>query len=152
MEDFGSILERWEASQAKKRARPQVDVSGTEEKWLNAYGTVDKDAVAEKITQAALNKNINYLKDLPWEAETNLHGDTQEEAQARLEVFIERCRAQGLRKVLIIHGKGNHTPGGEGVLGELVRRFIEQNKHLGMSGHPDRKDGGTGATWVIIKN
>ena len=34
---------------------------------------------------------------------------------------------------------------------ESVRLFIEQDKRLGSSGHPDRNNGGTGATWVLLK-
>ena len=33
----------------------------------------------------------------------------------------------------------------------MVKMFIEQDKRLGTSGHPDRNNGGNGATWVLIK-
>lgn len=151
MEDFGTILAKWDASQAKQKSAPHSDVAGAENMWLRTHGTIDKDAIEQQVNDAHLNKNINYLKSLPWEDTLDLHGLTQDKAWSQLELFIERSRARKLRKVLIIHGKGLHTKGSEGVLGELVRRFIEQNKHLGLSGHPDREHGGTGATWVIIK-
>ncbi|MBQ1862064.1 MAG: Smr/MutS family protein [Clostridia bacterium] len=57
-----------------------------------------------------------------------------------------------IRKILVIHGKGNHTKGTDPVLGELVRKFIQSNPYCGMSGHPkSREDGGSGATWIILK-
>jgi DNA-nicking Smr family endonuclease len=53
---------------------------------------------------------------------------------------------------MIIHGKGIHTSGTDPVLGKLVRSFIERDKRCGASGHPKNKaEGGTGATWVILK-
>jgi DNA-nicking Smr family endonuclease len=33
----------------------------------------------------------------------------------------------------------------------MVREFIECDKRLGASGHPDARLGGSGATWVAIK-
>ena len=66
------------------------------------------------------------------------------------EDLIEELR--GLKKVLIVHGKGIHTHGNDPVLGELVRKFIERDKRCGTSGHPKMKsEGGTGVTWVILK-
>ena len=57
-----------------------------------------------------------------------------------------------LKKILIVHGKGIHSSGSDPVLGEMVRKFIESDKRLGTSGHPDASGGGKGATWVILKN
>ena len=50
----------------------------------------------------------------------------------------------GIREIA---GSDNTMP----VLGQEVRLFIEQDKRLGSSGHPDRNNGGTGATWVLLK-
>ena len=33
----------------------------------------------------------------------------------------------------------------------FARLFIEQDKRLGSSGHPDRREGGNGATWVLLR-
>ena len=69
-----------------------------------------------------------------------------------LNSFITDCKRRGLKKVMIIHGKGIHTSGTDPVLGKLVRSFIERDKRCGTSGHPKNKaEGGTGATWVILK-
>ena len=97
-------------------------------------------------------KDRNYLISMTPEARIDLHGLHQDEAYERLNNFIADCKARGLRKVLIVHGKGIHTHGSDPVLGELVRKFIEQDKRCGTSGHPKTKyEGGSGATWVIIK-
>lgn len=149
----------------KKKKKPRVKVILTSrldqnsqkrinpmELWLRRYGTVDKDkAFEENARQEKLN-DINYLKTLAPEATIDLHQLTREEAWDKLKIFVDSCYIRKLKKILIIHGKGNHSHGTDPVLGQLVRLFIEQDKRLGTSGHPDRNHGGSGATWVIIKN
>ncbi len=121
------------------------------EVWLNRYGTVDKDKIADEAREDALLHNPEYLKQLRSEATLDLHGLTRDDAWQRLGSFIDDCERRGFRKVTIIHGKGNHSHGTDPVLGPMVKLFIEQDKRLGRSGHPDRNNGGTGATWVLFK-
>jgi len=122
------------------------------ELWLRRYGTIDKDKIAEEQNERSKYYDRNYLLSMAPEARLDLHGLHQDEAHQSLDRFITDCKARGLRKVLIIHGKGIHTSGSDPVLGELVRRFIEHDKRCGASGHPKTKaEGGTGATWVLLK-
>ena len=118
--------------------------------WLRRYGVVDKDAVAEKAAENEKQKDRAWLLDMPYEAQIDLHGLTAEEATVRLDQFVAECYKRGIRKVLIIHGKGNHSEDAP-VLSGMVRSFIERDYRLGESGHPDKKDGGKGATWVILR-
>ena len=123
------------------------------EYWLNRYGTVDKDKIAEENVERTKQQDREYVLNMKPEAYLDLHGLHQDEARMRLDSFITDCKSRGLRKVMIIHGKGIHTHGTDPVLGEVVRRFIESDKRCGTSGHPKNKaDGGTGATWIILKN
>lgn len=122
------------------------------EMWLRRYGTIDKDKIAEEQETRSNQYDRNYLINMKPEARIDLHGLHQDEARERLNYFITDCIHKGLRKIIIVHGKGIHTTGTDPVLGELVRRFIEHDKRCGMSGHPKTKmEGGTGATWVILK-
>lgn len=121
------------------------------ELWLRRYGTVDKDKENDDFREKTKLESREYLRTMSPEAKIDLHGLTQTEAEERLEAFVSDCKRRGLKKILIVHGKGNHSHGSDPVLGPLVRRFIEHDKRLGTSGHPDRYLGGTGATWVIIK-
>ena len=123
-----------------------------EEAWLRRYGTVDKDKIADETAERIRENSQQYLKELPAEARIDLHGLTREEARSRLSSFAGDCVRRGVRKILIIHGKGIHTTGSDPVLGEVVRQFIENDSRCGMSGHPDRRMGGNGATWVILKD
>lgn len=123
------------------------------ELWLRRYGTIDKDKIAEEQEERLNQYDRNYLINMRPEARLDLHGLHQDEAEERLNLFISDCIRRGIKKVIIIHGKGIHTTGTDPVLGELVRKFIEHDKRCGMSGHPKTKqEGGTGATWIILKN
>lgn len=130
--NFGDILNQWEAK--------------------HGSGIVDKDAADEK---AALQKKMQsrrYIDSLKPQAVLDLHGSTQDEAWKKLNDFVQDARRRGLQKVMIIHGKGIHSQGGDGVLGEVVRKFIEYDQRLGASGKADREHGGSGATWVVVRN
>ena len=118
--------------------------------WLRRYGVFDKDKDFERAENKRKYTSAAELKNLPVEAQIDLHGLTREEAWSRLDAFISECSSRRLKKVLIVHGKGNHSEE-EPVLKNLVRSFIEQDKRLGTFGHPGGIDGGSGATWVIIR-
>ena len=121
------------------------------ELWLRRYGTVDKDSLLEESEESARMENREFLKTMRAEDKIDLHGLTRDEAWAKLEAFVNRCVRDGLKKIEIIHGKGIHSHGSDPVLGQMVRTFIEQNKHMGTSGHNDRNHGGSGVTWVLLK-
>ena len=177
--NMGDILDQWddikkkEKAAAKEKAKAQQvshkkanagdvvkkpapalknPVANPMEVWLNRYGTVDKDKIAEQTVERTKQQDREYVLNMKPEAYLDLHGLHQDEARTRLASFISDCKRRGLRKVMIIHGKGIHTHGTDPVLGELVRRFIESDSRCGTSGHPKNKsDGGTGATWIILK-
>ena len=120
--------------------------------WLRKYGTIDKDKLAQEHQERTKQQDREYVLNLRPEAYLDLHGLHQDEARMRMDSFITDCKKRGLRKVMIIHGKGIHTHGTDPVLGEVVRRFIETDSRCGSSGHPKNKaDGGSGATWIILK-
>ena len=145
--DMGDILAQWDDLKKKEKAS-----ANPMEIWLRKYGTIDKDKIAEEHIERTKQQDREYVLNLRPEAYLDLHGLHQDEARMRLDSFITDCKKRGLRKVQIIHGKGIHTQGTDPVLGELVRRFIESDPRCGTSGHPKNKaDGGTGATWIILK-
>lgn len=121
--------------------------------WLRRYGVVDKDSLAQEVAERERGQNREYLKKLPFGAKIDLHGLTRDEAWERLDAFIGDCSRRGIQKVLIVHGKGHHAKekADVSILSAMVRTFVELDRRLGASGHPDKKLGGNGATWVIIK-
>lgn len=143
--DFNKRLEKQINEQNSTQINPM-------ELWLRRYGTIDKDKLSEETQERQKFQDRNYLVSMKCEGFLDLHGLHQDEAESRLNNFITDCKNRGLKKVMIIHGKGIHTSGTDPVLGKLVRSFIERDKRCGASGHPKNKaEGGTGATWVILK-
>lgn len=145
--NMADILQQWENTQ--KIQKPKKN---EQEEWLNKYGTIDKDSIAQKVenTQKSLDKK--FLVDMKPQAVLDLHGLTQEQAQKQLDYFITDCTRKKLKKVVIIHGKGNHSASCQPVLGRLVQRFIQNDKRCGTSGHAKTNaEGGSGATWIILK-
>ncbi|MDR3341425.1 MAG: Smr/MutS family protein [Treponema sp.] len=171
--DFGDILDAWDRQTAKPQGRKRGstaekkqppdagDVQKQDEgdfqrrtdpltRWLRINGVYDKDAAESEVELPAGERRRRLLQKRP-DAVIDLHGFTQDEAWNELEAFFRNAREQCFEKVLVVHGKGNHSPG-EAVLKQTVKRFIERCSYAGESGHGNAASGGTGATWVILKN
>ena len=88
---------------------------------------------------------------LPLESVLDLHGLTQPQAHAALDLYIADCFARGLRAVLVITGKGN---AGEGVLKARVPDWLHMspNSDRVLALTPARpRHGGTGALYVLLR-
>ena len=120
--------------------------------WLVLHGTQDKDSsgLESDDDRQARIQNAQRLRNLAPEATIDLHGKTAAEAEADLGRFLAACSREGLEKVLIIHGKGNHSEN-EGIMTDLVRRVLENSDLAARFGFEDRQHGGRGATWVILR-
>jgi DNA-nicking Smr family endonuclease len=154
--NFGEILDLWERGRGGggKTAKNSDGEDGQKARdalasWLDANPVVDKDSKSTKNRQNAAERRQRLRNQAP-SARLDLHGKTGDEAWRALEDFFRMAATRKLEKVLIVHGKGNHSKNGA-VLKDLCRVFIEQCPEAGESGHPGVDDGGTGATWVILK-
>ena len=91
---------------------------------------------------------------LPIDARLDLHGKTSTDAERDLIAFLAKQRANGERCVLVIHGKGAHSPGGRGVLrGEMAAWLSEgrASEHVGAFATALEEDGGGGAMYVLLR-
>jgi len=118
-------------------------------KWEKNNGIYDKDAEAGS-GQNSPQERRSRLKNKKPDAQLDIHGLTRDEAWQALEVFFDASKGNGLEKVLIIHGKGNHSKG-EVILKRIVTDFIEHCPFAGESGRGKAAAGGEGATWVLLK-
>jgi DNA-nicking Smr family endonuclease len=121
-----------------------------QEVWMQRYPVIDKDAQEEQFKEELNMEDSTYLRSLAPEGTIDLHGLTRDKAWIDLDRYIDECKRRGFRKILIVHGKGNHSEE-EPVLLQMVRTFIEQDNRLGAHGYSDRSEGGKGSTWVIIR-
>lgn len=91
--------------------------------------------------------------ELPVDARTDLHGMGAEEARLAVEAFVQKSRARGERTLLIIHGKGAHSPRGDGVLRGEIAAWLSQGKashHVAAFVTALPEDGGEGALYVLL--
>ncbi|MDR1418807.1 MAG: Smr/MutS family protein [Treponema sp.] len=160
--NFGDILDQWDKQTAKARKSGKIGSGGGKAgkepdkvdpliAWLRVNGIYDKDAEEEGIAakhDAGAKRRRLLAKTA--DAVIDLHGLTRGEAYTALDTFFGDSRRRGFEKVLVIHGKGNHS-GGDTVLKEMVRNFIEKCPFAGESGHGTAAMGGSGATWVLLK-
>lgn len=83
----------------------------------------------------------------------DLHGLDATSARAKLEAFLRRRRLQGDRAVLVVHGKGSHSPRGSPVLRGEIGAWLSQGKAqrdvAAFSSVQDRS-GDSGAVFVLL--
>ena len=128
---FAEILDKWE-----KKEKPDSTESfiRDNEAENNAHGHADRRRLRSKKPDDVLD----------------IHGLTRDEAWLSLEKFFENARSSGYEKVRIIHGKGNHSTE-DAVLKRSVRDFLEKCPYAGENGYEKASGGGSGATWVLLK-
>ncbi|MEZ4340555.1 MAG: Smr/MutS family protein [Sandaracinaceae bacterium] len=87
------------------------------------------------------------------EATVDLHGLTGEEAERALVKLLRAHHRRGVRRVCVVHGKGLHSEGGVGVLGDVVVRAMTEGGAapvvLAFATAP-RELGGSGALLVQL--
>ena len=118
--------------------------------WLDQHGIENKEDVYKPHTAVKKAQNRAGLKKLPCQRTLDLHGLTAKEALSLLDHFISECRRDSVRKILIIHGKGIHSQK-EPVLKDEVLEYLRSNSFIGEIGTPGRAEGGSGASWAVIR-
>lgn len=151
--DFEDILNSWD-SKKKFIQRPKVNKKAQSKSDMSSYIDLypyDEDFkkdINDKPTPRQKRRNYRRMK--PQEV-LDLHGYNVVSAKVELDDFIKRCRKRKIEKILIIHGKGLHSPEGEAVLRSAVKHELAASPYIGEIGHPSEKEGGVGATWAIVR-
>lgn len=162
--DFASILDQWEQQTAKPAGKKAAAAQTLESErgaepaqtvnpmsaWMRVHGIEDKDSEAEASRERAAERRRRLLAKAA-DGTIDLHGLTRDEAWEQLEQFFALAHTNAWEKVLVIHGKGNNSEG-EAVLKRMTQQFFERCPWAGESGHASAKDGGSGASWVLLKD
>ncbi len=86
------------------------------------------------------------------EASVHLRRMTGDEALARLETDVRQFRKLGHSEMLVVHGRGQNSPGGKSVLGPLVRCWCDEHPNLVLRWQEaPRHWGGPGAIVVYLQ-
>jgi DNA-nicking Smr family endonuclease len=161
--DFGDILDKWDRQTGRSPGKTSSPARGSAGKgpsdqkadilsaWLRVNDVFDKDAeLSGSAGFSGRGERRRRLRTKRPEATLDLHGQTRDEAWLSMEGFFRLGRQQGLEKLLIVHGNGNHSKG-EAALKRVVQDYIEHCAFAGESGQATAAEGGSGATWVLLK-
>jgi DNA-nicking Smr family endonuclease len=90
---------------------------------------------------------------LPIHDTLDLHGLGTEEARRLLVAFCRKARGRARRVVLVVHGKGAHSPGGRGVLRDEIADWLSSPplaEHVLCFATASGRHGGAGAVYVLV--
>lgn len=90
----------------------------------------------------------------PVDGMLDLHGRSASESREALETFLREKRQRGERCVLVVHGKGAHSPGGISILRGEMSAWLSQGPasvHVGAFATALDNDGGEGAVYVLLR-
>ncbi len=128
------------------------DASG--EKPANSIRAPERDGEQLFVRPGLQQKQVKRLRrgQIPIAAEADLHGTRIHEARELLEEFLRDCRAEGLRCVRVIHGKGLGSRDGHAVLKWEVDSWLRHHDGVMAFCTAQPRDGGTGAVYVLLKD
>jgi len=118
--------------------------------FIEKHGVVNKDnhltSRKSSVKMVCRKHTVRVILDL--------HGMKCEDAERRVKSFLASSKERGIREVLIIHGKGNHTIHQEApVLKKMVRDMLESELHHMIRDFRTAlpREGGDGATVVYLR-
>ncbi len=88
------------------------------------------------------------------QAHIDLHGMTQPDAKEALTQFVLDSVRKGRRAVLVVHGRGLRSPGGQPILKHATAQWLSHGEIGGyvLAFTTARSyDGGAGAVWVLLR-
>ena len=154
----GEVKPLAEQNRVKPQSRPRKPMQRTAVSapaipdTLSDHGA--EDAPTEYLQNGLSRMALRKLRrgNLPVQDRLDLHGLRSDAARVLLLEFLHEAMQRELRCVLVIHGKGMNSPGGEAVLRKLARHWLTQ--HPGVMGYCEAppNEGGTGAVLVLLRN
>ena len=172
MDDVVPINQSQRTLPKKSPPRPAVQERSPAEDDAMAleelYGLVETDSKRNFTVQAhpeggtmgrAPGVNAQLLKqlqsgDIPPRRHLDLHGKIKSEAFKLLKSFIRESRHEGEYCVLVITGKGHHSPDGQSIIQEALPLWLTRSpvdNHVLAFSPAQPRDGGGGAFYVLLK-
>lgn len=133
--------------------RPAHPVPAQIQDTLSDHGAEDR-LLTEFLRPGISRMTLRKLRRGQWPLQDSLdlHGLRSDAARKLLLEFMLEATQHGLRCVCVIHGKGRHTEGGEGVLKSRVRHWLTQCAEVLAFCEAPPQEGGAGAVKVLLKS
>jgi len=119
-------------------------------KFIDEHGVEDKDSTIDREQPMRSRKRGSAQI----EKSLDLHGFRTEEAEKKIRATIKICSKTGVKKLIIIHGKGHHSDPFEGpILKGVVESMLanELRDSIRDFNPAPLNRGGAGATVVTIR-
>lgn len=142
------------ASSKPRIAKPRQQIRETQIlDTLSDHGAGD-EALTEFLRNGLNRMTLRKLRRGQWPAQDSLdlHGLNSDDARKLLLSFLQQSTQHGLRCVCVVHGKGWHTQGGEGILKVRTRHWLTQCPQVLAFCEAPPALGGGGAVLVLLKN
>lgn len=143
------------AEQAYRRAAAEAET----EQFVDglSLGAVEIVESEQELLFATPGIQMRQMKKLrsghiPWQAGLDLHGYRLDEARDELSRFIRDCSRNGLRSVLVVHGKASSSQAGQpALIKSHVNDWLRQLPQVVAFCSSAPQDGGTGAVYVLLR-
>ena len=148
----------------KKPSLPDLEIdfleTGHEDRYMkDVFEHIDQVPDKEPLPKIFTLRKNKEKPDSPFsqlsgaDEQVDLHGKTREEAIMIVQNFIKTSHAQGLRHILIITGRGQHSGSRGPVLKTAIIQWLKKNGHPYLKEFRDAPSrfGGSGAIWVELK-
>lgn len=125
------------------------------EKWTSITNETERlRKVAKKREREDSKKDlqINQTRRMKCQDQIDLHSLTVEEAVQEVQDFIKSSYYKDLKKIKIIHGKGLHSLDGVSQVKVETINILKKPPYVREIIKPPVQDGGSGASWVILKS
>ncbi|MGC2167026.1 MAG: Smr/MutS family protein [Gallionella sp.] len=111
-------------------------------------------AAAEFLRNGVSRMNLRKLRRGQWPVQRvlDLHGSRRDAARQLLVDFLHDTALNDMRCILVVHGKGMNSPGGESVLRNLTRNWLAQHPQVLAYCDATPRLGGSGALLVLLKS
>lgn len=118
--------------------------------YPNTVGAEEVLSYRLQVLSRTMQRDIKRGK-LDIEDSIDLHGMYVEQASVELMAFLEECSNDGLRYLLIVHGKGTRSDPSRITLKSWVNHWLRDLPNLLAFHSAHAKHGGTGAVYVVLK-
>ncbi len=114
---------------------------------------VAEDSASEFLRNGISRITLRKIRNGTWSVQDrlDLHGNYSDAARKLLQEFLQEATQQEFRCVLVIHGKGLNSQGGEGILRNLTRHWLTQYPRVLAYCEAPPAQGGSGAVLVLLK-
>lgn len=149
---------------APKRVEPEPDLTvfeepehdpaaGAEEilSYIDKHGIELKSSDLNSSRRSGEENLVRSKRSV--EKQIDLHGLHAREAELRIRAVFADAKKRGYQQILIVHGRGNHSAGGDPILKRMVVDLLEGplESQVASFFFAPLNEGGGGATRVILR-